>query len=243
MTGPLCEVLDWDSRFFDCRIGRVIGKTLNEVVLAEIISWAADESIDCLYFLANEGDEVTCTLAKAAGFDLVDTRVTLESCPISRSPSHNNSAVSVRAFASNDLATLRAIARVSHRDSRFYHDGHFPHDRCDQLYDAWITKSCDGWADTVLVAEVDGKASGYVTCHVDGDRGGRIGLLAVDSQVHLLGIGRELSNAALRWFSDHEVKRVSVVTQGRNAKAIQFYENCGFSLRHSSLWFHKWFRS
>ena len=43
--------------------------------------------------------------------------------------------------------------RDSHRDSRFYYDPGFPNQRCDELYETWIDRSCHGYADTVLVAE------------------------------------------------------------------------------------------
>ena len=57
------------------------------------------------------------------------------------------------AHATPTPTALRAIARASHGDTRFYADPHFPDERCDDLYDTWIRRSLEGWADAVLVAE------------------------------------------------------------------------------------------
>src|SRR5213079_3218991 len=78
-----------------------------------------------------------------------------------------------------DIPALRAIARESHTDSRFYHDPRFGCDRAAALFETWIEKSCRGWADRVWVADADGAPAGYVTIHREGNDAGRIGLLAV----------------------------------------------------------------
>jgi hypothetical protein len=62
----------------------------------------------------------------------------------------------VRPAESRDLPALRAIARTSHHDSRFYCDARFSRARCDALYETWIEKSCQGGAAAVLVADLDG---------------------------------------------------------------------------------------
>jgi dTDP-4-amino-4,6-dideoxy-D-galactose acyltransferase len=46
--------------------------------LARIDAWTARQEIECLYFLADPGDPATAPLAEAAGFRLVDLRITLE---------------------------------------------------------------------------------------------------------------------------------------------------------------------
>lgn len=241
MRRAICEVVEWDSGFFDRKIGRVLSETLCENTAEQIMSWAAKESIDCLYFLASASDQLTIILAERHGFLLVDTRVTLELLFRSPPALALKSAALIRRFTPDDLPALQAIARAGHQDTRFYHDTNFPRQRCDALYEMWITKSCAGWADAVWVAVLKDEPVGYITCHLDPDNGGRIGLVAVDSRFHRLGIGRELLTAALEWFPANGAKRVSVVTQGRNARAIQFYTTCNFSINATALWFHKWF--
>jgi ribosomal protein S18 acetylase RimI-like enzyme len=146
----------------------------------------------------------------------------------------------VRVAGPGDAETLKAIALVSHRDTRFHIDGRFDQDRCDQLYGLWIAKSCEGWADRVFVAQQGTAAMGYVTCHLRNGEG-QVGLVGVDQAHRGSGSGGAMIAAALGWFRDQQVDRVSVVTQGRNTRGLKFYQRAGFSVTTIQLWYHKWF--
>jgi dTDP-4-amino-4,6-dideoxy-D-galactose acyltransferase len=196
-------------------------------------AWAREHLIACLYFLA-DGAPGVATDAEDAGYRLVDVRVEL-----SRSPAAVAEAT-LREAVPDDLATLRALARGNHRVTRFYADPRFPDDRCDDLYETWIERSVEGWADVVLVAEAGGKPVGYVSCHVTGDAGS-IGLVGVAETARGRGLGRTLVDAAVTWCRERDLARVSVVAQGRNARALRLYENCGFRTTDVGLWFHRWF--
>jgi ribosomal protein S18 acetylase RimI-like enzyme len=239
METPPCEVLPWDSEFFGCRVGRVRGGRLDRGRLAAIEEWCRAEAIDCLYFLADSGDPATAFLAEAAGFRLVDLRVTLEG---KASRLHlPEVASSIRAARADDLPELRRIAAVSHHDSRFYADPHFDRGRCDELYATWIEKSCR--EDMVLVAEHEERPAGYISCVLSGDIGD-IGLLAVSAAAQGRGLGGALVGAGLRWLVDRLVDRgaarVRVVTQGRNTRAQRLYQAHGLLTDSIGLWFHRW---
>lgn len=148
----------------------------------------------------------------------------------------------IRPAVPADLAALRAIARVSHRESRFYHDGTFPAARCDLLYETWIEKSCSGYADAVLVTELDERPVGYVTCHRRAAGVGQIGLFAVAPDSQGKGLGGALLAHALGWFAGHGLGEATVVTQGRNAAAQRLYQRCGFLTKAVELWYHQWFQ-
>src|ERR1700683_1317326 len=122
--GP-CEFLEWDSQFFGRRIARLTEHRLTANSVAAARRWCRTNQIDCLYFLADSNDAETVMLAQINAFQLVDIRLTLE-----RSLSGGiGPAPAVRPFQPAHAAPLRAIARVSHRDSRFYHDAHFARQR------------------------------------------------------------------------------------------------------------------
>ena len=76
----------------------------------------------------------------------------------------------IRLAREEDLPALREIARNTHRDTRFYFDGHFDRDKCDQLYETWIENSFRGFAQAILVAEVANAPAAYLTCHLKGER-------------------------------------------------------------------------
>jgi dTDP-4-amino-4,6-dideoxy-D-galactose acyltransferase len=238
----VCEHLSWDSDFFGCRIARVLPSRLSPEIAARVETWCNTNRIDCLYYLADADDEQTIRLAQAHRFGLVDVRLTL-----SRKLSELDTkaapcaAAAIRPAVQEDLPALRAIARQSHRDSRFYFDLNFPREKCDAFYELWIEKSCRGFADAVLVAERESRAVGYITCKSCEPSTGQIGLLAVDAASVGLGLGSALITSALDWFRERVHQQVLVVTQGRNIRAQRSYQRAGFLSESLRLSYHRWF--
>lgn len=231
-------LLDWDSEFWGAPIGRVEGGVLDEERLRAVDEWAEANGVACVYFLADSSDAPSAHVAEDAGFRLMDLRVELR-----RPAAGEETTGELRPASPADLDSLRAIARASHGVTRFYADPNFPDDRCDDLYDTWITRSLEGWADGVLVAEADERPVGYVSCHLDPAAGaGSIGLIAVDEVARGVGVGLTLSRGAVAWCRQRGAQEMSVVTQGRNAEALRTFQRTGFLVDSIGLWFHKWYR-
>jgi GNAT superfamily N-acetyltransferase len=235
-----CERLAWDSEFFGIEIGRVRTKHLSPAILEATDRWCAANATDCLYFLGAASDALTIRCAEDFGFELVDIRTTL-----ARRINQEEEMVSVpkgstiRLARPTDLESLRAIARSSYHDSRFYFDGRFPVEKCDCFYETWLEKSCADRTGVVLVAEWQGRPVGYVTCNRVDAATGQIGLIA--SSVHSIGLGRALVSSAIGWFRHQGFNRAQVVTQGRNVRAQALYQRCGFVTESVELWYHRWF--
>lgn len=231
------RLLEWDSAFFGFRIARLLSGRLDRQTAADALSWCKSERIRCLYFLAGTDSTETVESAAQSGFRLTDIRITLAR----KTAGGHGPADNVRACRAADVAALRAIAAVSHRDSRFYYDPGFPEDRCDALYATWIELSCQGYAKAVLVAEHDSEPAGYISCHIDAEGAGSIGLVAVAEHARGRGLGPQLVAAAMRYFGEMKCDRVTVVTQGRNCAAQRLYQNCGFRTADIGIWYHRWF--
>ncbi len=237
---PCCVYLEWDSEFFGRRIGRVAEKRLTPESLQEILQWCSSERIDCLYFLCDAGEMESVRLAQRNRFNFVDVRMTFEttlkpgSAPVEQ-------VAGIRSAGPDDVDKLAAIAKRSHTDSRFYKDGHFDRARCDDLFAAWITKSCQGRSEGVLVAEEKGEPVGYITCDRAADGSGQIGLVAVAEQASGKGWGTRLVRGALDWFSSRKFDKVEVVTQGCNVAAQRLYQRAGFVTKSVEFWFHWWY--
>lgn len=244
---PPCRFLEWDTRFWGFRIASVVGDSLSAESAVQIDAWCRQQGIGCLYFLARPDDFVTTITAEDGGYHLVDIRMTfLHRDPGNRSlmgpPQPRGSAV--RKSKPEDRDMLRQIARTSYYDTRFYYDRHFPRQSCHALYETWIERSCEGDADVVLVADFGDKPLGYITCHVDDARGqGRIGLVGVGEGARGQGVGERLVLGSLEWFRGHDVRDITVVTQGRNLAAQRLYGRCGFQVSQVQLWYHKWYGS
>ena len=233
-----CRILEWDTQFFGVTIARIDPSALVNDSGA-VTAWGQTH-VDCAYLTADAADQPALDAAGAHGFRLIDLRVTLELSLAGRELPPVPAAI--RQAAASDLPYLKQIARLSHRDSRFYVDERFDRARCDELYDIWITKSVGGWADQVVVAEVDGTTAGYVTCHRRADHG-EIGLVGVSGAHRGGGLGMAMTTAALHWFNDCGLSRVSVVTQGRNAAGLRLYQRVGFAVRTIEATFHRWWRA
>lgn len=237
-----CERLAWDSEFFGVGIGRVRTKHLSSAILEATDRWCAANAIDCLYFLGEANDAPSIRCAEDFGFELVDIRLTLARRIL---PEEEVAAIpqdsAIRLVLPTDLDPLRAIARSSYHDSRFYFDGRFPVEKCDSLYETWLEKSCASRSGVVLVAEWQGSPAGYVTCDRVGVATGQIGLLGVASSAQGVGLGRALISSAIGWFRRQGFNRAQVVTQGRNVRAQVSYQRGGFFTQSVQLWYHRWF--
>lgn len=232
-AGEPCRVLQWDTEFFGRRIAAVNGDQLTPSLIEKIKSFCAEERIECLYFRASANDAQTVELAEQNSFHLVDVRMTWE-----RKLSDGDMSW-CRLATPDHLAALRRLARVSHTDSRFYYDGRFPRERCDALFEAWITNAVNGQA--ALVAWSNDFLAGYVTCDRLSADEGSIGLIARDPVYRGKGIGELLVLAAMEFLCRQGMSTVSVVTQARNVAAQRLYARCGFVPRAVQLYYHRWF--
>ncbi len=237
MMEEICQVLDWDSHFFGFPIARVRHGRLTQRLLDPVNRWCCSQGIRCLYFMADPNDAESVESAELGGFHLADVRLTFAR----KIESGSVMPPRIRSWCQSDLPALAALARVSHRDTRFYFDDGFANSRCDDLYETWIRNSCAGYADAVLLAQVDDQTAGYVTCHLEPNSEGRIGLLAVSRDFHRQGIGSNLIRGALNWFAGLGVTRASVTTQLRHVAGQRLYQRCGFRTASAHLLYHRWF--
>ncbi|MEJ2210825.1 MAG: GNAT family N-acetyltransferase [Anaerolineae bacterium] len=242
---PPCRLLPWDTDFFGFRIARVQAPRLTPEGVEQIDTWCRQNNVRCLYFLAAAGEARTIRLAEENDFRLVDVRVTLSYTapeqPGAR-PSPAAGDLDVRPATAADLPELARIARLAHGSTRFFADPGFSRRRSEQLYETWITNSCQGYADAVYVAKERSRPVGYISCHRDGETGaGRIGLTAVRAEARGRGIGQALVRQALDWFLTQGAREVAVVTQGSNRAAQRLYQRCGFLTDSVQLWYHKWY--
>jgi ribosomal protein S18 acetylase RimI-like enzyme len=239
----LCELLEWDSLFWGFAVGRVCATSVDGATLSGIASWQHERRVQCLYFLAKAEDVDAAGHVEGSGFRIVDVRLSFARGVNGEGAARAGLMMEgVREARDADIAALRAIARESHNDSRFYHDPGFPRDRCDELYATWIENSCRGYADLVLVVDRGECLHGYISCHVrPEDSEVSVGLLGVRREARGMGVGTTLVRAAIEYAASTGASRISVVTQARNRAAQRLYQREGFSLIDVGIWFHRWY--
>lgn len=244
----ICQFLPWDTDHFGVRIARANFHRLDPALLDQVLQWCRENTIDCLYFLA-EAEMETIRCAEDHGFRLVDVRMTLEKRLDRAHPAAagTDQGVLLRPAVLGDLPALERIARDSFIYSRFFSDPCFPRAACQRLYEIWIEHSVKGRSALVLVAvepalgEHPGQPLGFLTCEINEAGQGLIGLTGVDPAQRGRGIGRRLVEQGLAWFGENGVEVVEVVTQGRNLVAQRLYQRAGFLTASVQLWYHRWF--
>ena len=237
---PGWHCLDWDSAFFGRRIARIESTRQTDAALAAAVASSEREAVECLYLLADAADIETIRAAERHDFNLVDVRVQLQCDRVTQGDEHAPM-TAVRQATVDDLPALAAIARVSHDATRFHVDEHFDRDRVADLYACWVERSIAGeLAEAVWVVEVDNRPGGYVTLQaLPGTT--QIGLIAVDARYRGRGLGGQLIAASRRWSARQGRPLLTVVTQGRAAAAVRFYEREGFRTQSVHFWYHRWF--
>jgi ribosomal protein S18 acetylase RimI-like enzyme len=240
-TDEPCRLLTWDSAHFGFRIGRLHGHSLTPGRAAAADLWCAQRDVSCLYALTSGDDPLATQVAAENGFVSVDTRVTLERPAFGHPPVSDESApFSIHEARANDLGRLKALARISHRATRFYFDQNFPRERCDELYERWIVNCFEEPRQTVLIAGSGSDLRGYLSFGITSGRG-EISLVAVAEEFRGRRVGGELLAAVLRLIEADGAAATRVVTQARNTPAMRLYKEAGFLVRNVENWFHKWY--
>ncbi len=237
----LVRLLPWDSEFFGHRIGRVFPSVLEAEDIQYLDAWCRQEHVDCVYFLSSSTGGPALWPAQNYGFCLVDLRVTLIADLVKLIlPSPQNKAICLA--TDTDIPDLRSVATHNHVDSRFYADPHFERSKCDELYQVWVEKSVRDPRTKVFTYRPEKQALGYVSSYIDEFGKAFIGLAGIAQECQGQGIGTQLINQCLQGLQSEGCSQVEVVTQGRNTKAIQLYEKCGFRVKSIQTWFHKWYK-
>jgi RimJ/RimL family protein N-acetyltransferase len=228
--------LEWDSRHFGLRIGRVEGNTLSAAAVDEIAQTRS--GYDCIYLLADADCAETAERAHQLGFQMVDVRLTLAQ-PLREVPAPAGDDRAIRAAAASDLPRLEALAATSYHSTRFYFDRRFDRGRVDEMYRIWIRNEVANPTSTVWAVEDADGVTGYTSCTVRG-ADSEIGLVAVGSTARGAGAALALLMRSLRGAAESGAQRMTVATQARNLAALRLYERAGFRCQSVGTWYHLW---
>jgi dTDP-4-amino-4,6-dideoxy-D-galactose acyltransferase len=227
------QPLAWDSEFWGFPVGRLQATTLRHEDWPAIRESSRELGIRCLYFLADPTDAETVVAAEACGMHYADTRMTF-----ARKLDVASLPATVRPATTDDIEALVPLARVGHKDSRFFFDPGFDRHRCGDLYETWLRRSLEGFADRTLVAVHNDRPVGYMTLHRR--QTGQVGIIAIDEAARGLGLGRALIEAAHATYLEWGLEEASVVTQLRNIAAQRLYQANGYRIAEVGHWFHAW---
>ncbi len=248
MTDEPIEYLSWDTEFFGFPVGRITTDQLTPEIANYVDAWCKQNSIACLYFMANSNDSTTIQLVEDRGFHLVEIRLEIELklknwVPM-QEPSWDRS-LRIREAELNDFPELLDITQGSFLDSRYYVDPGFSKETCDAFYATWVKTSFGKDSELFVVAESDHQLQGYVICHPETpDKANmRLDLVAVRQGKRNSGVGKAMFQHVLNWCKQENVQYIWSATQGRNIASQRLFQRAGFLLRSCQLYYHKWYAS
>lgn len=216
--------LDWDSRFFHRKIGR--------------LSVCGDIEVDEIDMLCREYDMVYLFSDKEIMVNknclLVDKKRTY----LLEFPQMKPQSTFVKKYVGNPTA-LYDIAFQAGHESRFKVDPAFSEEEFESLYTAWIDNSLRGiMADYVLTYHDFEQSAprGLITAKKKNGRL-QIGLFATDTEWRRHGVGAALIDRVIS-IGAFEDLPIEVTTQADNEVACRFYERKGFMLNEQSYVYH-----
>jgi dTDP-4-amino-4,6-dideoxy-D-galactose acyltransferase len=234
------EELKWDSAFFQRKIGTLKSPFDDLSALKDTLKKAKKDGFKYLTCRLAAQDTVLIRLLESNGFYLTDIGVTLETATRryfqqgkQSRPTKQNA---IKAATLEDIPALQKYITSLFSESRFYNDSFFPGEDADRLYRAWIENSVKGDAADV-VFHIPG--TGFISCRKSGKNSGQIVLIGVKKRFRGKGYGTALITEAMHWFRKERVRTVTVRTQLKNDRALNFYARIGFYVKGSDIVFGK----
>lgn len=219
--------LDWDSDFFNIKVGEIINPDIDLIVL--------NEDFDLIYSKSDVNNEV-----RIDGFinSFFETKVLFTKEIVQKKEISKN--IFSISKVNIDINFLYDLAFESGKMSRFNLDKKFGRTKFEELYKKWIDNSLNKqFADEVLVYQEDGKTLGFVTYKTYHDFG-TIGLIAVDSLVQGKGIGSKLIDAVENHLLKASIYKLNIPTQLENKNACSFYEKKDYKIIETTTIKHFW---
>jgi len=222
----------WDSDFFQLRIGRVDILDLENLLWLKAHEKELREQYDLIYVFSPD------TLDwQQKGAALVDEKTIYV-----KTVTHQLSYPEVKLFDSNiPNEDLYRLALISGEYSRYKTDQHWPIGSYERLYRRWIEQSVNGnLADAVFVYLQEHSYKGMVTLEWKNSVAD-IGLVAVDKDAQRQGIGTKMIQTLENYLAENtDVKILKVATQWTNTKARALYEKQGFAVESITKIYHWW---
>jgi dTDP-4-amino-4,6-dideoxy-D-galactose acyltransferase len=226
------EELTWDSAFFQKKIGTLEAPSLDLSSLKDTLKKAKKDGFEYLTCRLARQDTVLIRHLESNGFYLTDIGVTLvmdtqryfqkgkQSRPIKQH--------AIKTTTLEDVPALQKYVTSLFPESRFYNDPFFSREDADRLYRAWVENSVRGEA-ADIVFHIPG--TGFISCKKAGKNSGQIVLIGVKKSFRGKGYGTTLITEAMEWFRRERINSVTVRTQVRNTKALNFYIHSGFIVK------------
>jgi dTDP-4-amino-4,6-dideoxy-D-galactose acyltransferase len=224
----MIKKLDWDSDFFNLKIGEINTETKNFDI--------DDHSYDLLYVKSKNKINLDCKEYENTFTDQTLTYIKEVEIPI------ENDFTGIMPFDKNkfSIEKLYELSYVCGKYSRFNLDEKFDNEKFKKLYRIWIDNSLNGKnADELLVYQENEELIGFVTYKIDNDVATYY-LLAVSPEHQGRKIGIKLFEYVAHKMYKLNIKKLMIPTQKSNVGACYIYEKLGYKILEEKYIKHYW---
>lgn len=236
-TDAPCVPREWDTGFFGLSIAQVTEPPRTAAQAEAIDAWARGHRTEGLYLFIDGADVTLAALAEGFGFTRVEERHVFVAP--TRGASARLAAVGnpPRIATAADLPHLKALARISHHNTRFYTDPHFDSTRCDAMYEHWVDRHFHDPEVGTWATGPEGNPTGYYTVDAEGVGG----LMAIHPDHRQQRLGTSLLAVSLAWLEQRGVESSLLRTQSTNEGARRMFLKHDAYLHSIEFVFHKWY--
>lgn len=219
------KYLEWDSNFFNKKIGEITVESEDEIFEKDIIDY------DLLYVFSKNSK---------LNLNLVDKKITYLINDLSNFPNEIDH-LELFQDSQKNRSDLVRLAFQSGEYSRFRLDSNFEKEDYKKLYTEWIRKSISKeLATDIVIKRNNGKIVGFATLARENNELADISLVAVDAAFRGKGLAKEIIENTIKLAKNQGYKKIQVVTQLDNRPANFLYEKIGFKKNSLIFIYHIW---
>lgn len=242
-TFDIIRVLKWDSKFWRKKTATIFTPVINKKVIKRISIFIEKNKIKFCSFLCNSNHAESVNLAELNKFKLTDIRLTFEKDIKLVKKTKNNNDYNFSLATKKNIKELEKIVNNIYQSSRYYYDINFDKVKVNHYYKDWVKKSVLGLFDDyclILNSKKYNKIIGFVSLRINNDNSASIGLIGINKEFEGRGFGSIIMKNLFYHLYLKKVKKLYVVTQGRNIRAQRLYQKNDFIIKSSGIWYHKW---
>lgn len=233
--------LDWDSNFFGLSIGRIYAKGLTVNRLKKGLESSKTESLEFVELFCDASDEESIDSSERLGFHLADVRMTLKkNLEGDIIEERTLKDLIFKKAEGADIDRLKTMSKGLFKDSRYYRYQKFDSNNTGLMFQIWIEKSVRGEFDDEVFCLYNATDILAFCSLKYKDNAASIGLFGINSDYRGKGLGSLILNRVFHLLYQRRVIDVTVITQGKNSRALQLYQKNGFLVAGITLCYYKW---
>ena len=237
----LISIMEWDTDYWGFPVAFLSSRHLSENILYRVNVFIKNDNIRLVEYLCNCHDKKSVLLAEKNGYNFKDIRLTYEKILKGTIDIELNGMIEFGVAEEQHISALRDISRDIYLDSRYYYDNNFDKEKVCEFYMDWVEKAVKKEFDDECFSFFINKIPiAYCSVKYERSTEAHIGLVGVSNDHVGNGLGVKLLEMVFNALLVKGIKRVLVVTQGRNYPAQRLYQKVGFLTVSTELWYHKW---